>query len=255
MSEPLTRGGLLLALLATAAVAWWFQLRPELAFEGDRLERLPLALGAWRGEAIPLESAVEKMLRADLNLQRAYRSAEAGEVVWLYVGYYGTRRGGRPEHTPSVCYPSAGWEILDRQTWVGDAGRAERANVYVVARGGELRLVHFWYQSSRSTALLGAWDVSVDQLVSRLSEGRADGALVRISTPIVGDDVEAAHERLVAFRRVLIPELAARWPTERPAEQAPARRSGHVRERAEHGALALPLDLALAEDHRVDQLE
>jgi EpsI family protein len=212
MSERLATAALIVALIASGAVAWWFQLRPDLDYDGSSLERLPLELGDWRGESIPLESAVESMLRADLNLQRAYHGT-GSEVVWLYIGYYSTASGGRPEHTPDVCYPSAGWQIASEAVWSDDEARA---NEYVVERDGFLRLVHFWYQSSRSSGLLGTWNVSVDQLESRVSTGRADGALVRLSTPVEEDDIEAARRRLVDFQRLLAPELAARWPSERP---------------------------------------
>jgi EpsI family protein len=207
---------LLAAMASVGAVAWWFQLRPDLEFDAHQLEALPLEIAEWRGNSIPLESAVERILRADLNLQRAYRSPYDPEVVWLYIGYYGTHRGGRPEHTPGVCYPSAGWDIVAEDVWVGDESAGERANEFVVERDGQRQLVHFWYQSSAQTGLLGVWSVSIDQLRTRLSSGRGDGALVRLSTPIAEGGVEEARRRLVAFHRELAPELAARWPEERP---------------------------------------
>ncbi|MGH7337785.1 MAG: exosortase C-terminal domain/associated protein EpsI, partial [Myxococcota bacterium] len=156
------------------------------------------------------------ILRADLNLQRVYRSSYASAPIWLYVGYYSTGRGGRPEHTPGVCYPSAGWKIVEKRRWIGGVRGNQRANEYVVAKDGERQLVHFWYQSSRSAGLLGIWSVSLDRLHTRLSTGRGDGALIRLSTAIEGDDLLAARQRLSAFADELAPELAARWPTERP---------------------------------------
>jgi EpsI family protein len=207
--------GLLAAMAIVGAAAWWFQLRPDLEVDARELEALPFEIADWQGQPIPLEDTVERILRADLNVQRAYQSPRDPEVVWLYVGYYGTSRGGRPEHTPGVCYPSAGWEILASETWV-DERSGQRANEYVVERNGRRHLVHFWYQSSERAGLLGLWSVSVDQLRTRLASGRGDGALVRISTPITETGVEAARERLVAFHRELRPELAARWPEERP---------------------------------------
>jgi hypothetical protein len=46
---------------------------------------------------------------------------------------------------------------------------------------------------------------------------RADGALIRISTPLSGGDVIGAHGRLLGFASVLDPLLAERWPTESEA--------------------------------------
>ena len=36
--------------------------------------------------------------------------AEA-DPIWVYIGYYGTERGGRPEHVPRGCFTGAGWDI------------------------------------------------------------------------------------------------------------------------------------------------
>jgi EpsI family protein len=215
--ERLATHGLVVAMFAVAAITWWFQLRPALEFDAARLGELPLRLGAWEGEPVPLESTVERMLRADLNVQRTYRSVSAPEVIWMYVGYYGTRRGGRPEHTPDVCYPSAGWRIESNEVWASAAAPELRANEMLVSRRGQRRLVHYWYRSARSPVLLGLLPVSVDQLSGRLSNGRADGALVTLSTPLADGALEPARERLLDLRRPLEGELAERWPNETPA--------------------------------------
>jgi hypothetical protein len=77
--------------------------------------------------------------------------------------------------------------------------------------------VHFWYRSAQRTGMLGGWDQNADRFVGRLTDGRADGALVRISTPISGDDEISARGRLLGFASVLDPLLAERWPTESEA--------------------------------------
>jgi hypothetical protein len=90
-------------VLAVGSLAWWLQMRPALAVDPAPLANLPRQVGMWRSVDLPLDSAVESILRADFNLQRAYvpgRDA-AHDPVWLYIGYYGTQRGGRPEHTPA----------------------------------------------------------------------------------------------------------------------------------------------------------
>jgi len=60
-------------------------------------------------------------------------------------------------------------------------------------------------------------DISLDHLVGRVRTGRADGALVRLSTPVEGDDEATARSRLRAFAAALDLQLAANWPTETPA--------------------------------------
>lgn len=216
-TERLAVAGLLLAMGIVGATAWWLQLRPPLHADYAPLSTLPMTLGSWSGETVPLDSGVERMLDADFNLQRAYWSPGRDQLIWLYVGYYGTRRGGRPEHTPSACYPSAGWTIEHSRTLAIDPEQDFRANEYVVSRRGRRRLVHFWYRSSRRTGMLGGLDVRLDHLSGRLRGGRADGALVRLSTPLAAGREAEARARLVAFARELAPLLAERWPREFPS--------------------------------------
>lgn len=140
-------------LVAVGGVAWAFQLGKDLEPRPESLSDLPREIQGWRAYDMPVEETVEQMLQADFNMQRTYVHP-AGAVVWIYVGYYGTRRGGTPEHTPWSCYPAHGWDIVSRREIEVDPAQGLRANEIVVEREGEQRLVHFWYRSFRDTSTL-----------------------------------------------------------------------------------------------------
>jgi EpsI family protein len=206
-----------IVLVAVGCLAWWLSLRPVLAVDSRELAKLPSHVDSWKSVEIPLEEAVESMLRADFNLQRAYVHP-LGDVIWLYVGYYGTSRGGRPEHLPTTCYRAHGWNIAAQRALEIDPRLGLRANEYVVEREGQVRLVHFWYRSHRETGILSMLGLSVDHLFGRFLGRRADGALVRISTPLESPEgLVAARSKLAGFGAALDALLAARWPTEAPA--------------------------------------
>jgi len=212
---------LIAMLLACGALAWSFQLRPHLAVNASTLSRLPFRVGMWRGVDQPIQGGIEEMLAAGFNLQRSYVHPVGGPV-WLYVGYYGTERGGRPEHTPWVCYPSNGWEILEREKILVDPEADRSTNEIVVEKDGERRLVHFWYQSSRRTGMLGAFDQAVERALGRILTGRADGSLVRVSAPMPTGDETMARSRLISFGQLLVPLLTEHWPQE---QMTPDRRN------------------------------
>ncbi len=221
--ETVGTAALCLGLVAVGAVAWWLGMRPTLVPDPASLGTLPVEIGGWEGSDVPMGSSVESVLRADYNLQRAYVDPE-GDIIWVYVGYYGTARGGRPEHTPRGCYTGAGWGIEAAGTVLVDSALGFRVNEYRVEQDGRRRLVHFWYRSHRRTGLLGGLDQNVDRLLGRLSGGRADGALVRLSTPLVDSAQEdAARSRLVRFAEALDPLIGERWPDERLAADVASR--------------------------------
>ena len=204
-------------LIAVGALAWATALRPPLRVDASALAELPLQLDEWTAVDVPLEGPVEKMLRADYNVQRFYREP-AGDVLWLYVGYYGTARGGRPEHTPKACYEAQGWEIREQRVVSTGGDPGLRVNEYVVERDGARHLVHFWFRSARATGLLGSWDQVVDQILGRLRDHRADGSLVRLSVPIGERGLELARSRLLRFAQRLDDQLATHWPREFPPD-------------------------------------
>ena len=195
------------------ALAWWLALRDEPQADVAPLAAFPLALGGWEGRELPLEQAVESMLDADFNLQRAYQRPE-GDLAWLYIGYYSTRRGGTPEHLPRVCYVSGGWEILEhRPAKLGHDGKLP-ANEMVVAQGGSLRLVHYWFRSYRKTGILDIPGLRLDHAIGRLLDRRGDGALVRVSAPIPLGGRDAVRRRLAGFAGQVDSLLGEYWPRE-----------------------------------------
>lgn len=203
-----------LAMLLLAGVgAWRIQTGPRLVVDASRLEAFPERIGIWGSAEVPLEPAIEEALGADLNLQRIYR-APTGDFVWLYIGYYGTEAGGRPAHTPRGCYPGAGWAIEESRVIDVRDGTGLRVNEYLIEREGDRRLVHFWYRSHRRSGILGGLDQNFDRLIGRLWTGRGDGALVRVSAPVVEGAPEAVRSRLLAFASQVDSQLGDYWPEE-----------------------------------------
>ncbi len=216
-SETLGNALLAGALVAVGAVAWWLQLRPGLAVDAEPLSSLPPRVAQWRAVDVPMAPSVERILRADFHVQRTYVRTGAAPI-WLYIGYYGTERGGRPEHTPRNCYVSADWGI--EQARVVEIDGALRVNEYLIERRGEQRLVQFWYRSHRRSGLLGGFDQSLDRLLGRLLHDRADGALVRVSMPVDEESLPLARRQLLRFSASLDGLLEQHWPLERPRAES-----------------------------------
>jgi len=214
MNERLALGLLCCALVLGGGFTWWLQLRPPMDVDLSPIETLPPQVDAWSSISVAMDDRVADELAADFNLQRTYRHP-TGQLIWLYVGYYSTARGGRPEHTPQGCYTGAGWQLLETHVLDVPDGRVQEL---LVERAGEHRLVHFWFRSHRRGGLTGGVDLGIDRVVGKLTTGRADGALIRISTPLRSrGEALAARSRLASFRSTLVPQLQDRWPVEQPA--------------------------------------
>lgn len=213
MSERAQMIALLLLLLGVGLGAWALELRPALEVDPSALQSLPYEIEERSGYDVPVDATVARILEADHHVQRTYRS-DTGLPVWLYIGYYGTERGGYTPHTPDACYPAAGWQIDPASRTSRRLGDDLRANEIQVESAGERRLVQYWYRSHRATGILGEVGQAYDRVVGRLFHGRADGGFVRVSTPIEEGDVDAARSRLEPFARRLDALLDRHWPEE-----------------------------------------
>jgi EpsI family protein len=215
--EQSSTAAMIVALLAVGGLSWFFYLATPLDVDATTLSSLPLEVRQWRGRDVPMEGEVEAMLDADFNVQRVYYHPIGG-LVWFYIGYYGTERGGRPEHTPWVCYPTSGWQIVENSVVEISGESGLRVNELLIEKDDEWRLVHFWYQSHRRTGMVGGVDQAYERIMSRILDGRADGSLVRLSTPLSNrSERTPGRARLISFGREMLPLLEDHWPEERKA--------------------------------------
>jgi len=211
--ERLQSALLVAALVATGILSFWLTAGAPRTLDVAGLRALPAELDGWRAIDLPLDQSVADMLRADANVQRAYLHPQ-GYVVQVYIGYYGTDRGGTPEHTPDVCYPAQGWKVLRDEVVSTGGPAAFDVREFEVAQAGEQDLVHFWYRTRAVTGILSTFSLRWHHFVGRVRADRGDGALVRLSTPILDGDVESARQKLRGMDRAVEDELARAWPVE-----------------------------------------
>lgn len=185
-------------LLGAGALAW--ETRAQVGtttVDREPFAVFPTRLGAWKG-GIPeaLTPDVQQSLAADDYHSVQFRSPAETAPVGLFIAwYYDQTKGGT--HSPEVCLPGAGWEIarLDRIDTAPKMGFAEPYNLNraVIQKGQTRMLVYYWFeQHGRHTA----WDFAAKMylLWDSITIGRTDGALVRLTTPILPDETEAEAE-------------------------------------------------------------
>jgi EpsI family protein len=182
----------------------------DLVPEASGLRALPLQIDDWRGHDLGrFDRDTEAVLQADDYLLRRY--TREGVPVDLFVAYYATQRSGHTIHSPLNCLPGTGWEWVDRRRErisVGP-GRDIDINGNVARKNGEQSLVYYWYQShGRATA--SEYRNKLLLVHDALTLHRSDGALVRVTAPVLPRIARSAD--LAAFIRALYPILARHLP-------------------------------------------
>lgn len=205
------------ALTLAASGAW---VAAQTAREAVAVDREPFALfprrvEGWAGSTARLEPEVEAVLGASDYLNTTYTpvgaGAGAGSYVNLFVAFYDRQTEGSGIHSPEVCLPVGGWEIFSLEPYPVDLastpyGRFE-VNRAVIQKGLSQQLVYYWFEQ-RGQRMTNDFAAKMAVLWDGLTEGRTDGALVRVVTPIVpGEAPGAADARLQAFLTEALPPL------------------------------------------------
>lgn len=189
---------------------------------GNRSERIParpafalypMQLGDWSGVRSRLSA--DSILILDLTdyLIADYRSERAPESVELYMAYYDSQKHNGGMHSPKVCLPGGGWDITGFGKRTLDFGNETvHLNRAILQRGLESRLVYYWFQQGDET-FANEMAVKIDVLRRSFIENSTNGALVRLSTRIRGDEVVAdADDRLSEFLAQAQPKIGTYIP-------------------------------------------
>lgn len=203
-------------MLATLLVVGALALSPEPVVVRTNLENLPLEIGGYLGTEDRFPESVYRELGADMHVYRHYRSAD-GSLLDLYIGYYGTAKGGRTSHNPYDCLPGSGWSIVDsRKVKIQPSSDASKVEVnYVKARrdGANIVMLH-WYQTSADAVITSGLQQNIERFWGRILHNRNDGAYVQITTQVFDGQLADAEMKVQRFAGLVIPLIPEYWPME-----------------------------------------
>jgi EpsI family protein len=165
--------------------------------------QFPAEIGKWHAvNAVPIDPDALAALKPDDYLDRDYVSKDQNGALNFVVVYFSTRRHGQAPHSPQWCLPGAGWRDVSSRvvTEFAAQGGPPEMMEYIIRKGLDRQLVVYWYhQGTRiSTNEVTAQFYALPEM---LLHGRTDTALVRIITPIAGEDTDAARNRAFGFAR------------------------------------------------------
>lgn len=210
--RPLSR-----QFLASIVVIWSLTLlaatlpqREEIIPERSSFTSFPLQIDQWKGRNDHLDQIyIDELDFSDYALVN-YSDGLAAPINF-YVAYYGSQKTGESAHSPRTCLPGGGWKISSlTQHTVDDAfvnGKRLDVNRVLIEMGDQKQLVYYWFQQ-RGRVIDNEYLVKWYLFWDALTRNRSDGALVRITTQVSGDDsIAQADQRLSRFARTVNPLL------------------------------------------------
>jgi EpsI family protein len=205
----------LLILLLTLGFTVLLGQRGKPVILQTNLENLPKELGGYHGSDDRFSDSVYRELNADQHVYRHYLGP-AGKID-LYIGYYGTAKGGRTGHNPSACLPGSGWAIVERgQLQVQTSYRPDGVTInYAVAtKDGLNNVLLHWYQAAGTKVLANGFQQNIQRFVGRILYNRNDGAYVQVSSLAGEDEISSVKEKLKVFAMDILELLPTYWPVE-----------------------------------------
>jgi exosortase D (VPLPA-CTERM-specific) len=195
LSRPLI--ACLVALALSVIIVASIEKREEIIPPRAVFPTFPAKLGNWEGEQTAMEEDVASYLGLTDYILSNYKSPD-GQLVNFYAAYYESQRKGVSPHSPRVCIPGGGWQIAEiTRTEIGELP----VNRIVIKKDNNTQLVYYWFQQRGrrlANEYLMKWYLFKDALLLN----RTDGALVRLTTPVGGNETIAdADNRLQAFAR------------------------------------------------------
>jgi len=212
MSNPKTRLTILMVCFLGAgllSLSFYFSGRPVHGVL--YAQNIPLSLDGWEGMDIPMDERTLQILETRDVLFRVYNRKE-DLPVYLCVVFSANNR--RAIHPPEVCYTGGGWEIGEK-SFVNSELFIEKpkfeATKIRIAKNYTKQLVYYWYKAGdefTSSVFSHQISMALNQILFR----DVAGAMIRLSTEIKGEEVDAASKRLNQFAHQVTPLILEHLP-------------------------------------------
>jgi len=185
-----------IVVLAGVALEYTVPDRPEIVPSHPAFSDFPRQIGDWSGTHETLDPIYLDALRLDDYLLMNY-SAAANNPINFYVAYYRSQKNGMSVHSPRLCLPGGGWQILSfgRQMMPATHGNpAWPVNRVLIEQGGQRQLVYYWFRE-RDRRLTNEYVVRWYIFWDALVKNRTDGSLLRLVAPIPKGTPESQIDR------------------------------------------------------------
>ncbi|MEO1724982.1 MAG: VPLPA-CTERM-specific exosortase XrtD [Pseudomonadota bacterium] len=212
------------AIMLVTAAAWSFapsRAAPDV--HREPLATFPMQIGPWEQVSQRyLEADIAEALAATDYVSASYGAPGEPSGVDLFIAWYEDQtRGGI--HSPEVCLPAGGWEIAElSRPDIGPAiGFHEPlpVNRAIIEKDGQQLLVYYWFEQYGGRTALDYY-AKISLLRDAIMLGRSDGALVRITTPIIKNEgVGPAEARLQSMLAGVMERLDRFVPKAPPPSQ------------------------------------
>src|SRR5579859_2255736 len=180
----------------------------------SRVKAFPTIIQGWVSNGdVDISDNILSVLRADDYLERSYISNGLLPAD-LFIAYYRSQSAGESMHSPRNCLPGSGWEPISK-SYVGLAnapnGSEIKINRLIIQKDGRKALILYWYEA-HGQVIANEYVGKAELVWQAMRYGRRDGAIVRITVPIVNENIDAADKSAMSLARATYSEVPSYLP-------------------------------------------
>lgn len=198
-----------LALIILAGVYMRNFLFDEIVPNVKSLKQFPQMVGSWKNAGNHrLSDDVLDVLKVDDYVLRDFKNDE-GIKTSLYIGYYATHRRSAEIHTPENCQVGGGWEILNKKVQkLNIPGIREKISfVEAVYEKDQEKMVFIYWYYVNGNYITNFFYYKLSVIMNSLLYHRSDASFVRITVPVIDDDIDSAVKEGERFLLDAVPVI------------------------------------------------
>lgn len=175
------------------------------------LDRVPMQVGSWQGEDIPIGEATAATLQASNTLLRNYVNPDSGYIS-LFIAYFRDQKYGSQIHSPRHCLPGGGWVVSDLTHVPFDLGQETiTCNRMTITKRSYVDEMFYWYQT-RSGVLASEYSLKFDLVRNSLLLSPTDAALIRLTVSRGSRSAEECQRLVEGFMQSCFGQIEAALP-------------------------------------------
>jgi EpsI family protein len=174
--------------------------------------QIPMTLDGYSGREQILADFTYDILKADTTTYRDYTDPD-GRGYNLFIAYFESQKYGSQIHSPKHCLPGGGWrieQVVPRKIRLTDSVTRE-VNLAVISVQNYKAVMLYWFET-RSGGIRSEYGLKLDLVKNSLLFNATDAAIVRLTVPISGDNLESALAGAEKFLGAFYPYIAQSLP-------------------------------------------
>lgn len=178
--------------------------RSKTGIEQPSEYEFPKQFSTWHGVDISSDNGMwMSVLGASRMVFRSYLKDNAS--VDLYLAYYTDMNSSDLVHSPTVCYPGQGWQVVSESIKEFSIGASTfRATKLIISKQGHTQIVYAWWQT-RDRILATNSSHRFYQLFSSIMFSNSASVWSRVSINATPETMDEQEQQLKAFIHEVVP--------------------------------------------------